>query len=137
MGYSCTFKCLDTKGCWTATAADAFETLKAAQTEAPVLAYPNLHCDAAPFLVQTDTSVDGLGAVLEQDDRVIAYASRALTKAEHNYSVVERECLVITYALKQFCHYLLGHKFHRSCPTPMAVGTEDGGGYVVPMRFQL
>ena len=97
---------------WTATTGDAFETLKAALTRAPVLAYPNLHCDAAPFVVQTDVSADGLGAVLEQDNCVIAYASRALTKAERNYSVIQRECLAITYALKQFHHYLLGHKFH-------------------------
>jgi len=94
------------------TTADAFETLKAALTRAPFLAYLNLHCDAAPFVVQTDASADGLGAVLEQDNRVIAYASRALTKAEHNYSIIQRGCLAITYALKRFRHYLLGCKFH-------------------------
>jgi len=48
---------------------------------------------------------------LEQDGHPIAYASRSLTSAEHNYSVIQRECLAIVYALKQFCHYLLGQTF--------------------------
>jgi len=85
--------------------------LKTALTQAPILAYPNLHSNAAPFVVQTDASAEGLGAVLEQDNCVIAYASRVLTKVKCNYSVIQRECLAVIYALKQFRHYLLGHKF--------------------------
>ena len=97
---------------WTADCGNAFNSLKVALTQAPILAYPDLQCDAAPFVVQTDASAEGLGAVLEQADHVIAYASRALTKAERNYSVIQRECLAIIYSLKQFRHYLLGRKFH-------------------------
>lgn len=59
----------------------------------------------------TDASATGLGAVLEQGSKVIAYASRTLTKAEQNYSVIQRECLAIVFALKQFRHYLLGRSF--------------------------
>ena len=62
-------------------------------------------------MVYTDTSDVGLGAVLEQDNHVIVYASRTLTKAEQNYSVIQKECLAIVYATKQFCHYLLGRQF--------------------------
>ena len=67
--------------------------------------------NASPFVLQTDASAFGLGAVLEQDNHVIAYTSRTLTKCEQNYSVIQKECLAIVYALKQFRHYLLGRKF--------------------------
>ena len=53
----------------------------------------------------------GLGCVLEQNDHVIAYASRALSKAEQQYSVIQKECLAAVFAMKQFRHYLLGRKF--------------------------
>ena len=56
-------------------------------------------------------SAVGLGAVLEQDGHVIVYASRALTAAERQYSVIQRECLAVVYALKQFRPYLMGRKF--------------------------
>ena len=62
-------------------------------------------------MLQTDASTYGLGAVIEQDNHVIAYASRTLSKSEQNYSMIQRECLAIVYALKQFRHYLLGRKF--------------------------
>lgn len=51
-----------------------------------------------------DASAIGLGIVLEQNHHVIAYASRTLTTAERNDSVIQRECLAFVYALKQFCH---------------------------------
>ncbi|KAL5479651.1 hypothetical protein EMCRGX_G023202 [Ephydatia muelleri] len=52
-----------------------------------------------------------MGAVLEQDQHVVGYASRTLTKAEANYSVIQCECLAIVWAMKQFRHYLLGRTF--------------------------
>ena len=61
--------------------------------------------------MQTDASATGIGAVLEQGGRVVGYASRTLSSAEKNYSVIQRECLAIIFALKQFRHYLLGCKF--------------------------
>ena len=42
---------------------------------------------------------------------MIAYASCSLTSSEHNYSVIQRECLAIVFGLKQFRHYLLGKSF--------------------------
>ena len=58
-----------------------------------------------------DASATGIGAVLEQGGRVVAYANRTLSNSERNYSVIQQECLAIVYALKQFRHYLLGRKF--------------------------
>ena len=97
---------------WTASCDTAFKQLKCALSNAPVLAYPDVSINANPFVLQTDASAYGLGAVLEQNNHVIAYASRTLSKSEQNYSVIQRECLAIVYALKQFRHYLLGRKFH-------------------------
>ena len=96
---------------WDKECEEAFCCLKTKLTQAPVLAYPKLGPDANPFILHTDASAVGLGAVLEQDKRVIAYASRTLSRSEQHYSVIQKECLAIVFALKQFRHYLLGRKF--------------------------
>ena len=98
---------------WTSECQDAFNSLKRKLTQAPILAYPSFHQSASPFVLQTDVrlSAVGLGAVLEQDGYVTAYASRTLNKAEQNYSVIQKECLAVVFALKQFRHYLLGRPF--------------------------
>ena len=62
-------------------------------------------------MLQTDASAVGVGAVLEQGGHVIAYASRSLNQAEQQYSVIQKECLAIVFALKQFRQYLLGRSF--------------------------
>ena len=96
---------------WTAECAEAFATLKDHLENAPLLAYPCFDDSAGEFKVHTDASAVGVGVVLEQNDHVIAYASRALTVPERQYSVIQRECLAVIYALKQFRHYLLGRTF--------------------------
>ena len=96
---------------WTENCTKAFTTLKERLVSAPVLAFPRFDHNSSEFALQTDASAVGLGAVLEQDGHVIAYASRALTQPERQYSVIQRECLAIVYALKQFRHYLLGRHF--------------------------
>ena len=90
--------------------ADSFTTLKNHLLRAPVLAYPRFSPQASEFVLQTGASAAGLGAV-EQDGHVIVYASRSLTALEQQYSVIQRECLAVVYALKQFRHYLLGRHF--------------------------
>ena len=97
----------DTTYCWSEECEQAFRNLKTKLTEAPILAYPRFDKEASPLVLQTDASLTGLGAVLEQDGQVIAYASRTLSMSEVNYSVIQRECL----AVKQFRHYLLGRPF--------------------------
>ena len=69
-----------------------------------------------PFILQTDASNVGLGAVLAQIDthgneQVISYGSRTLTPWERNYSTMEKEALAIIFATEHFRFYLLGHPF--------------------------
>ena len=70
---------------WGATQTDAFKSLKKALIEVPVLSYPRFDANAPMFVLQTDASSVGLGAVLEQYGSVIAYGSRALNSAEKYY----------------------------------------------------
>ncbi|KII61444.1 Retrovirus-related Pol polyprotein from transposon 17.6 [Thelohanellus kitauei] len=77
-----------------------------------VLTYPDPSVD---FSVSTDASNKAIGAVLEQNGKVVAYESRVLTKTEENYSTYELESLAIVFALKQFRQYLLGRKFKLFC----------------------
>ena len=93
---------------WDAACQAAFEVLKNELTQAPILAYPEFQASSAPFYLISDASALGIGAVLLQDGHVVAYASRVLTQAEHNYSVIQRECVSVVYGMKQFRHYLLG-----------------------------
>ena len=96
---------------WDTLCQSAFEQLKLELTKAPILSFPDFSPTSQPFQLQTDASSIGVGAVLEQDGHVIAYASRVLSTSERNYSVIQRECLAIVFALKQFRHYLLGRPF--------------------------
>ena len=73
--------------------------------------YPRFDKRASHFVIQTDASAVGLGAILQQDGYVIGYVSRVLSKSEANYSVIQRECLALVYGMKQFQHYLLGCPF--------------------------
>ena len=96
---------------WSSACQESFDTLKSKLMTPPTLAYPHTHTQSGPFVLHTDASSHGVGAVLEQDGRVIVYVSRALTAAERNYSVIQKECLAIVYATKQFRQYLLGRPF--------------------------
>ena len=101
----------DTKFVWSHEHSHAFSTLKDKLVRAPILAYPQFGKTSPPFVLQTDASSVGLGAVLEQNGHVVAYASRALTKAEQQYSLIQKECLAAVFAMKQYRHYLLGRHF--------------------------
>jgi hypothetical protein len=86
----------------------AFEFLKECLINAPILQYPNFQ---QPFILLTDASGVGIGAVLAQIDedgneRAVAYASRSLTPAERNYGITDLECLAVVWAVQYFEHYL-------------------------------
>ena len=93
---------------WEENCQQSFQVLKDALTQVPVLCYP---CFKKGFTLQTDASAVGIGAVLEQEGHVIAYASRSLTLPKRQYSVIEWECLAVVFAVKHFRHYLLGRPF--------------------------
>jgi hypothetical protein len=69
-----------------------------------ILKVPDMDAD---FLVCTDASKEGLGRVLMQDGRVIAYISRKLRRHEENYVTHDLELLAIVYALRVWRHYLI------------------------------
>ena len=80
--------------------------------DAPVLGYPN---DRDPYTLTTDTSLTGSGAIPTQkqrtEDRVIAYASKTLSKSQRNYSATKRELFVIVHFTQHFKNYSLGQHF--------------------------
>ena len=94
---------------WTAECETVFVRLKVKLTSEPILALPT---NEGTFVLDTDASDFGLGAVLSQiqndEERVIAYASRTLAKPELKYEVTRKELLAIVFGLKQFRQYLLG-----------------------------
>lgn len=100
---------------WSSEAQSAFDELKAALTDAPVLAFPQFGDGAGRFTLDCDASDEGVGAVLFQEqggvDRVIAYGSRRLSKAQKNYSTTRKELLSCVLFTQHFRHYLLGRKF--------------------------
>ncbi|GFV42873.1 retrovirus-related Pol polyprotein from transposon 17.6 [Trichonephila clavipes] len=87
---------------WSTEAQDSFDRIKRALIEAPVLQLLNF---TQQFNLFTDASGVGIGAVLNQNHRPIAFASRTLNKAEQNDTVIERECLAVIWALNKFKTY--------------------------------
>ena len=97
---------------WTDECAQAFSGLKHKLTNAPILSFPDF---TKPFLLDTDASHSGTGAVLSQEidgqEKVIAYASRTLSKSEKKYCVTRKELLALVTFIRHFRPYLLGRKF--------------------------
>jgi hypothetical protein len=90
---------------WSQKCMNAFHTFRQHLTTAPVLTQPD---NTKPFEVYCDASGTGLGCVLMQDNRVIAYASRALRPHEQNYPTHDLELAAVVHALKIWRHYLMG-----------------------------
>ena len=128
---------------WNTEHLESFNKLKEALTSAPVLAYPDY---TKPFILETDASLKGLGAVLTQEDdegnfHVISYASRMLKPYERfmrNYSSAKLELLALKWAVcEKFKDYLISSKFTvltdnnpltihthillRCCPNPLVI----------------
>ncbi|WVZ97277.1 hypothetical protein U9M48_042826 [Paspalum notatum var. saurae] len=92
---------------WTKERQAAFDELKKRLTTAPVLTLPDL---TKSFTVYCDASKEGLGCVLMQEGKVIAYASRQLRKHEVNYPTYDLELAAVVHALKIWRHYLFGNR---------------------------
>uniref|UniRef100_A0A8R7U1I3 Reverse transcriptase domain-containing protein n=1 Tax=Triticum urartu TaxID=4572 RepID=A0A8R7U1I3_TRIUA len=91
---------------WTTAQTQAFQALKQAMITAPVLALPNF---SEPFVLETDASGAGIGAVMMQSGRPLAYYSSSLCPRNAALSTYEKEALAIIAALKRWRHYFLGN----------------------------
>jgi hypothetical protein len=94
----------EVKFSWNKKCEEAFHTLRAHLTTAPVLAQPD---NSKPFDIYNDASGIGLGCVLMQNNRVIAYDSRALRTHEQNYPTHDLELAAVIHALKIWRYYLM------------------------------
>ncbi|KAL1250904.1 hypothetical protein QQF64_018700 [Cirrhinus molitorella] len=125
---------------WGPTEEEAFRAIKAALTSEPVLRAPDFNC---PFLLQTDASDTGLGAVLSQiqdgEEHPVIFISRKLTSAERRYATVEREALAVKWAVLELrpCLKLESDVVDSAStaemkageePTPRRQGQPGGGG---------
>lgn len=97
---------------WNAAAEEAFIKIKQALVSAPVLRCADFE---KPFTVQCDASDTGLGGVLTQEingeEVVIAFCSRAMSKAERNYCITQRELLALLFCIEKFRPYIEGTHF--------------------------
>ncbi|KAI3756963.1 hypothetical protein L6452_04495 [Arctium lappa] len=104
------------KFAWKETQEDAFSELKKMLSSAPILSLPK---GTEGFVIFSNASKFGLGCVLMQDGKVIAYASRQLKEHERNYPTHDLELAAVVFALKIWRHYLYGVKcqiytYHKS-----------------------
>ena len=97
---------------WTDVHEQAFLTLKSLLCKEPILQLPDC---SKQFVLRTDASQDGIGAVLMQENNgqmfPVSYWSRALRTAEKNYSTVEKELLAVVEGVKRYYFYLYGEEF--------------------------
>ena len=92
---------------WSEKCEASFQELKSKLTTTPVLTLPDIRND---FVVYCDASRQGLGCVLMQEGKVVAYASCQLRKHEENYPTHDLELTAVVHALKIWRHYLIGNK---------------------------
>ena len=84
---------------------ESFQKLKQMASSTPILGY---YDPSKPLCLCVDASSKGLGAVLSQDEKPLAYASRALTPTQQRYAQIEKETLAIVYGVQKFHRYIYG-----------------------------
>ena len=87
----------------------AFQALQQAMTTTPILAMPNFN---EPFTIESDALGNGIGAVLSQQGKPIAFMSRALGASKLSWSIYVKEMLAIIHAIRLWRPYLMGRKFY-------------------------
>jgi len=90
---------------WTESCDEAFQELRQRLTTAPILTLP---IEGKEYTVHSDALKNGLGCVLIQADKVVAYTSRQLKPYEKNYLAHDLELAAVVFALKIWRHYLYG-----------------------------
>ena len=97
---------------WGSEQENSWLQLKEKLVSSPILAYPDRD---ATFVLDTDASNYGIGAVLSQtidgQEKVIAYGSRILTKPERRYCITRKELLAVVHFVRTYRHYLIGRPF--------------------------
>lgn len=94
---------------WDERAHDAFEKLKKAMTQPPVLTLSNFQL---PFIIECDASGEAIGAILMQEGKPLAFFSQALIKGRAlNLSTYEKKLLALVSAMQKWQPYLLGQSF--------------------------
>ena len=97
---------------WTDVHQKAFDLIKSELCKDPILRVPDI---SKPFILSTDASDTGIAAVLKQEydgkQFPVAYMSKKLLPCQQKYSVVERECLAICWAIERLKNYLFGREF--------------------------
>ena len=90
---------------WSEEQDRAVSQIKAVLCSAPVLQYYDVKKETT---IECDSSEHGLGAVITQEGKPVAYASRTLTSTERNYAQIEKEALAIVFACERFEQYIMG-----------------------------
>ena len=97
---------------WSNEQEQAFNYMKKTLTSFPIIQFPDF---SMPFYTQSDASDKGFGAILGQirngTEVVVAYASKAITSSQINWSTIEKEAFAIVWSVKYFRHYLYGRTF--------------------------
>lgn len=122
---------------WNPACEESFETLKLALTTTPVLVYPDFNKE---FTITTDASGTGYGAILEQEGRVVAYASRTLRDAEHRWSATELELGAVVFGCRTFRFYILGRKtkiFSDHMPLRGTIKLQEASHRIVRLQQRL
>jgi hypothetical protein len=98
----------DIEWLWTDEHEKEFNDLKKALIESPILQFFD---SDAEIILSVDSSKDGMGAVILQNQAPIAYASKSLTECQQGYAQIEKELLAITFGCQKFHQYLYGKRF--------------------------